>query len=366
MLKSCLATYVLKKLYQRHLMLVGLLHVVSCAGPNHPFGSGVGFELLPIHHKEFYPMNFSDSHRKDSVVPLQVEFFPKAQNFHQSGPIEVKVKSPQPLNSFFQWRAFYNETEITEEIRGVSREEFSSNGKQFRLKISRMRFLPGKDNHVVFYFRQGLVGPYMAQEFATPSCPIQMSGKKLILPEGGNKILPTISEASEKFSLNSALLAGLIAQESQFNPKAVSHAKALGLTQVTNAAALHVRDYYPTWPLHQSIEVMQVPHIKFLVAVGGLNGNNDWRLNSQKSILGGASYLDYIQKYWGQSDASFLLSTLERPQMEDIVLASYHSGPYRVKNALRTLGEKWAYDPELTEARKYVGKVKSYCYHYSN
>ena len=348
-------------------MLFTVLLFASCAGPNHPFGSSVGLELLPKKNQVIVPTGFSDGKIMGKIEEnLVVEFHPKAQNFHQSGPLELKVTSSTPINSFFQWRAFYNHQDITQEIKALSVEEFSQDGKKFILRISRMRFLPGKDNHLVFYFRQGLIGPYVVKEFSTPSCPIDGQVARLELPSDASKMRPAISLASEKFSINSALLAGLIAQESQFNPKAVSHARALGLTQVTSGAAHHVREYFPQWPLYQSLDSMQVPHIKFLIAVGGINGNNDWRLNQEKSILGGASYLDYIQRYWRQDDASLLLSTLERPQMEDILLASYHSGPYRVKNALRSLGEKWAYDHELNEARKYVGKVKSYCYHYSN
>jgi soluble lytic murein transglycosylase-like protein len=49
----------------------------------------------------------------------------------------------------------------------------------------------------------------------------------------------------------------------------------------------------------------------------------------------------------------------------NLLLASYNSGPYRVKRALIRKGPTWLEAKELREAKKYVKKVKSYCYHFS-
>ena len=48
-----------------------------------------------------------------------------------------------------------------------------------------------------------------------------------------------------------------------------------------------------------------------------------------------------------------------------MILASYNSGSARVKNIIQEKGDEWLKDPALQEAFKYVNKVSSFCFHFS-
>ena len=111
--------------------------------------------------------------------------------------------------------------------------------------------------------------------------------------------------------------------------------------------------------------------IKALVALGKINEKNEWRLSHDRSIQGGISYLKYIEQYWSSFDPlvqrklASLDTNKKDNEMVDLILASYNSGPYRVRRNLDKLGTNWLEATNLGEARKYVHNVKSYCYDFA-
>jgi membrane-bound lytic murein transglycosylase MltF len=144
--------------------------------------------------------------------------------------------------------------------------------------------------------------------------------------------------------LNPNLLAGLVAQESGFDPEAETWAHAVGLTQITPVAAEEIETVKPNWK-----------NIK----------KKDWRTIPSKSIEGGAIYLQFLNQYWADQDSTQLLIDHNATDMSAVILASYNSGAARVKKNVADTSDKWLDQPNLKEAFRYVGRVSSYCYHFS-
>jgi soluble lytic murein transglycosylase len=117
-----------------------------------------------------------------------------------------------------------------------------------------------------------------------------------------------ISEAARRNGLSPELLKALIKVESDFNPRAVSRAGALGLMQIMpeNLAALRVQDPFDPW----------------------------------ENIMGGTRYLNQmLQRFEGRLH---------------LALAAYNAGP--------TIVERYNRIPPIRETEEYVEKVLKY-YH---
>ena len=193
-------------------------------------------------------------------------------------------------------------------------------------------------------------------------------GQDRILKKIPKSVRNAVEAISSDEGVNPSLVAGLIAQESAFNPMAVSSAKAIGLTQVTELAGKHVLATYKDYPTYPNLNEYSVPMIKTLIVTGEVNSDNEWRLNPQTSIKGGIHYLKFVENYWLKKNNRLLMLEHyknENEILDDLILASYNSGPFRVKTALSKKGTNWLQSDKLGEARKYVRKVKSYCYHFA-
>ena len=122
-----------------------------------------------------------------------------------------------------------------------------------------------------------------------------------------NKYDRYITEASKKHGVSFPLLKAIINVESDFNPKAVSRAGALGLMQImpANIRNLRIRDPFNPW----------------------------------ENIMGGARYLkELLERYKGKLP---------------LALAAYNAGP--------TMVDRYNGIPPIKETQNYVKKVmKSY------
>ena len=115
-----------------------------------------------------------------------------------------------------------------------------------------------------------------------------------------------IDEAARRHQVSPELLKALIKVESDFNPKAVSRAGAVGLMQIMpeNFAALRIEDPYDPW----------------------------------ENIMGGTRYLTQMLKRF-------------RGRLH-LALAAYNAGP--------TLVERYNRIPPIRETEEYVEKVMKY------
>lgn len=78
--------------------------------------------------------------------------------------------------------------------------------------------------------------------------------------------------------------------------------------------------------------------------------------------------MEFIENYWTRDENIAVVNKhlgATSNNISDILLASYNSGPYRVKRSIMKKGKNWLGSRSLREANKYVKRVKSYCYHFS-
>lgn len=142
-----------------------------------------------------------------------------------------------------------------------------------------------------------------------------------------------ISQWSSKSNLNSALVIGLIRQESRFESQIVSSAEAVGLMQIIPDTA--------AW-------------------IAGKKGVKNYNLrNPEQNVEFGTWYLDYTHREFGNNTM--------------LALASYNAGPGRVKQWVNSFGvndpeefiERIPYDETRGYVRQVLGNYWNYLRLYS-
>lgn len=349
-----------------------------------PFGSDT-FSIINDSAVEFENLdaftNILDEHLKFNNVgttTIGIEFFPKKQNRHSVYDLYVKINSTRGKLNPDNIVIFWNGRNITSSFKHNNKVIYEDD-KYIIYKVNRLS-LPARlntDIKVGYQYRGEIRSLYRYEE---PSC-LQSSFEEdiatIVSTDPFNvkdSFLNIVESESKKAGTNPSMLLGIIAQESGFNYRSVSSAKAIGLTQVTNMASQHVIKKYDKWKVDKRVEKLPYGLVKFLVRTGKINHRSDWRLNRRKSVVGGLEYIDYLKKYWrGNFDLvqkSYpkikTIKTFEESQLfTDLILASYNSGPFRVKSQLIKLEKGWKTSNKLSEAKNYVNKVNSYCYHFT-
>lgn len=343
--------------------LLGLM--TSCAGPMNPFGA-INQEQSPINSlNERIPSSYL------SNTKALIDFFPSRQNWHQSINFKARIFDENGLGSRRKVKFFYNDKDISEQILQVADKKISKDEKTLTYSVSNFRLNIEEDNKISVVYQRDEHSSPLIKHYEEPICPIDsvQKVKDLGAFSAEETTFKVIEEISVGEGMNPSLIAGLIAQESAFNPNAISWAKAIGLTQVTSLAEEHVIEKHPDWPRYEGLSNFSYPRIKSLILLGKINKKNEWRLNKELSIKGGIEYLRFVESYWSTKANKDIIKKVfpNRPEVyEEVILASYNSGPYRVKKSIFKLGNNWLKSEKLNEARKYVRKVKSYCFHFSN
>ncbi len=335
-------------------MMVG-----SCAGPTSPFGP------LKSHRPEIL-VEDSHSSTKSDVLPgrPQLWFYPAKQNLHSTKELHITLKDPKGFSKKSSLEVFYNGKNISDRFQ---KESSSDSVKLLYPRLS----LPARTQHqIVVRYQQSQNKKAFYYTYPEPDCDLRKNAHILRFTPFSKKagpLLEKISTYSSDYDLNSSLMAALIAQESGFNPKALSWAKAIGLTQITPLAEGHVLQKNSSWPRYKNLNSMNVASIRAKIYVGLIHESNEWRLNPTLSILGGLTYMDYLKSYWGRTKNANLLEFNEfhHADLTNVILASYNSGPYRIKKALRHYGASWKSANHLGEARSYIRKIKSFCHSFS-
>ncbi|WP_372651389.1 lytic transglycosylase domain-containing protein [Halobacteriovorax sp.] len=338
-----------------------LFIITSCAGPYHPFGSN--YSVSKISNDLFKK---SKQHKAGQDLDSKnIIFSPKYQVLHESRNFSIEIKRNE-TSSEEKIYFFYNNVDITDQVEAISNVDRTST--KIIYTIANLTLPPVESHNFSVIYKSSPEAAPIGKTYPFPDCDIQdnplLSAAKIKARRSVKNALKKIAEETE---LNSALMAGLIEQESSFNPKAVSWAKAVGLTQITPVAEkqlLENKEYYayPKWGrLPASV-------LKTYIETGKINKDNDWKLDPIQSIKGGFDYLEYISNYWKkpQNIEAFPEQIKNNDEeLTSIILASYNSGPSRVKRNLLKRGMYWLEARELKEARKYVYKVKSYCRQYA-
>ena len=155
-------------------------------------------------------------------------------------------------------------------------------------------------------------------EYARPATPVSQEDTPVATASGAlaipGNLSEVIGEAAKQYDLPPSLLAGLIYQESKFDPRAVSRAGATGLAQLMPGTAREVKVSDPTDPV--------------------------------QSIFGGAEYLrKQIDRFGGDVTKG---------------LAAYNAGAGNVEKAIRnSQGDAWI-NLLPAETRDYIQKVPAH------
>lgn len=346
--------------------LIAIIALTSCAGPMTPFGS------LEINHSQNRAPASKETHLLSNDFRFsraKIHFKPGRQRLHDQQLFTVIIEDPDELLPMSKIKVIYNNIDVTDSYLKRATIKLSDDNQKMKIVFDFLR-LPAQRDHsiAIRYQRDSFTAPTWSK-FLPPYC-LHQEKEKIGRIEAFNvdkKLLNFIEKETLAYNMNPNFLAGLIAQESAFNNKAVSSAKALGLTQITTLASKEISDLNKDWPHFEGLEALNYVEVKRLVSSGKINPMNEWRLNHQYSVKGGLSYLKFVDNYW-TAQIPLLKEYLPQYQdfWEDLMLASYNSGPSRVKNALMKNGTHFLEDSELNEAKKYVNRVKSFCYTFSN
>ena len=341
------------------------LFTLGCAGPHTPLGAVWSFWPSETKFGHFFSGKSKNQPR--------ITFTPARQILHGPSSVAVSIQDPDLDFDNYQLSIRYNGFEVSDTF--LRRSKQTHKWKEHELIIENpLVRLPPSGDHLIEFDYQNPQGQTVYARYESPRC----SAYELqdVASTGDFKpsqeILKLISRKAKDEGINPALLTGLVAQESRFDPRQVSWAKAIGLTQITTSAEHEISATHETWPRYPDIDEMGYDDVRILISAGKINSTNEWRLNPALSLMGGVELLETLSTQWSnesnQSRIKFVFQEKEELQVARtrLILASYHSGYTRVSKALETYGADWLKAPELREARKYVNRVFSYCNHFAS
>jgi hypothetical protein len=342
---------------------LSLSTLVGCAGPMTPFGA-VG--VLPK------ASDTEDTATLSKQGP-RVRFTPDRQVLHTASNFSVIIEDPEGVPNDFKLTVNYNGIDVSRQF--LAHAEWTNVdpiGHEVRLTTKFLRLLPTRDNKVkVKYWHSPASQPVVAQ-YLPPVCSAFTASQMVFsVPDfdAPLAVLQLINQNANRAKLNPYFIAALVAQESGFDPQALSYSKAIGLTQVTSLGESEIIKRGGDWPRYPGLGEMPLPFLKLAILNGRINGGNEWRLDPALSIAGGVEYLNYLSEYWGKREKRAQVEKRLGPSetaLSEVILASYNSGASRVSDALEAHGLDYLQDEELGEARKYVRRVVSYCDHFEH
>lgn len=344
-----------------------MLSLSGCAGPMSPFGA------INVWFKRTLNVGGNGSAEGWDGKSARVRFVPTHQVLHGAFDFAIEIDDPAGVPLNFYLKLIYNGVDSSSRfLERADRLYLDSEHKRLRLSISHVRVLPSRENKIVVVYRRSDNSQDVVAKFEPPRCSAFAQAREIAsVPEfqPPAEILRKINEQSALHGLNPYYVAGLIAQESGFDPLAVSRARALGLTQVTSQGEAEVIRRNSDWPRYPGLDEMSLPWLRFEILEGAVNASNEWRLNPTLSIQGGVEYLIYLSQYWSRPEKRAMVTRnfgSDESALSELMLASYNSGAMRVSQAVEERGSKYLQDEDLVEARKYVGRVVSYCDYFAN
>lgn len=350
-----------KKGIKPHIIVFGFLISSSCAGPISPFG---GIEIWSG-DGQAVSLKTYDQEEPGLLV------YPRRQVLHKPSDLKIEFNINETLSNRTaantpQIKVTYNDKDVTQTFLKSAMLQYNQQ-KQANYLFNNLELKPDRRHHIDIYWRFDSAETFKHLAYLPPNCSIKdnlpIQTTEPFHPKA--EYINQIYQAASNNKLNPSLLAGLIAQESGFQPTRVSYAKAVGLTQVTSLADEEIKKIRPEWPRDQRIERLRVAELERLIQNKLLNRKHDWRLDPERAIEGGSLYIDYLLNYWSLEENKALLGRYPKIKPTEVILASYNSGAARVKNKIKAKGRNWLEDRELKEAFKYVNSVTSYCYHFS-
>ena len=334
----------------------------ACVGPTTPFGA-----LDKVTEERDRELA---SQSDESSQFFKIKFHPEKQVLHDKSDFSIEVVGLRPFREDIKINVFYNNKDVTKTFMKNAHLHRGSDGRTLIYLFKNMR-LKTLDRNLI---KVQVVGedntPYRTKFFAEPECSLFEKRKLAHLGDfhAPENYIDMIERVSSLNSMNPSFLAGVVAQESGFDPKAVSWAKAIGLTQITPLAEEQVATSVENWPRYPGINSLSYITLKSKIYLGEIDREKEWRLNPEQSLIGGLTYFQYLQNYWSLDANKKLVDELggdRNKVLTELILASYNSGAARVKKAVIQKQHNWKQHHSLREAVRYLKKVSSYCYHYA-
>lgn len=349
----------------KSIWLVPAFLCVGCAGPMTPFGA--------VSLSQSKAAAVEDSGAALSTAPASIRFSPERQFLHGPTTFSVTIDDPNGVAEEPKILVSYNGLDMTRQFLAHAQSNaLDPDRRVVKLTTHHLRLLPVRENRVkIAYWPTGESKPIVAM-YQTPICSAFESNQMIFtVPEFDPplSVLESINQDAASHKLNPYFVAALVAQESGFDPQALSHNKALGLTQVTSLGEAEIIKRNEDWPRYPGLDEMPLPVLKLAIISGTIHSGNEWRLDPARSIEGGIEYLTYLGEYWSRPDKRHEIETRMGPSdtaLSEVMLASYNSGAARVSDAFLRSGRNWLQDDSLTEARRYVRRVVSYCDHFEH
>jgi hypothetical protein len=281
--------------------------------------------------------------------------------------VRVIIDDPSGIRDGYGLQVRYRGQDVTRSFLQQARVSRTESSQRLVVEVPAVR-LSASDDHLIEIGYRNPAGQFAATRYPSPVCRAfdhtAIRTTDDFRPD--SSLLKSIEVISRQMGFSSAFTAALIAQESAFDPKSVSLARALGLTQITPIAETEVSGAFEKWPRYPGGHELPAPILKLLVMAGQIHAGNEWRLDPERSIQGGLTLVQSLSARWLDSESfSKVQWTTGDSDVEitrtRLVLASYHSGFLRVTRAIDRYGSAWLTSPELKAARKYVNRVFSYC-----
>ncbi|MCC7441927.1 MAG: transglycosylase SLT domain-containing protein [Bdellovibrionales bacterium] len=355
-------------------LLIGALFFAGCAGPNTPLGAvswlspraAIDAQALA---EEAAERAAQDVRSEATAYAPKLSFSPDRQVLHESAPMIVTIRDPFGSVEDYELAVLYDGLDVSGNFlrSAIVHEDLERN--EIRVRVPKVRLDSKRDHRIEVTYRSRS-GSAVHARYEPPNCHAFRAEEVVHTGrfQPPRRLMSAIRNHSLRAGFNPAFLTGLIAQESGFDPRAVSWARAVGLTQVTPIAAKELVREFPKWPRSPRLNRLPPLAARAMILSGKLKPANDWRLDPEKSVIGGLAYARILAERWSTpASLAYLRATFRDPETEHtrLVLASYHSGYSRVHSALRRRGEGWLRSPSLKEARKYVNRISSYCHHFA-
>lgn len=345
----------------------------GCIGPSTPLGA-VDDAVTPRSQDSAIPPAGSREARAARVPPepeiAEIRFSPPYQQVHGPYPWRIVVTDPSahgvPEES--RVRVFYGDQEVSESAHLQFREAVEvpkgDPVPALVLTLSPLR-LDALREHAIRVEYTSAAGARVVAEYPFPEVrdlgiqePIHTTRPFAVAPE----VLEAIDEASRAHRVNPVVLAALVAQESSFDPLAVSRARAIGLTQITHLAERDISRRFSRWPRYPGIQKLSRRKLRRMIPKA-INRRNEWRLDPVKSIWGGAYYLGHLRnRLEAEANAAVVArGGADRDRVvTEAALAAYNSGLNRILYSIARHGEGWLDQRQTREAKRYVRKILSY------
>jgi hypothetical protein len=341
------------------------LWCAGCVGPTTPLGA--------VDHpaRGHHPVTATDPPQAGATPGrAAIRFSPETQQVH--GPYTWRVmvldpsgRGPQDLSRL---RLFYNDHEVTEAAEAqfqVRHTQVTEGGQPaLLLEMPHLRLDPLAEHRIrVEYTTAG--GDTLVARYTFPVVDDLGAGETLETTAPFRvdpRVRHSIEAAGDEFGVNPVVLAALIAQESSFDPRALSRARALGLTQVTHATEPDIARQFPGWPRNPRLGRFSRRELRDLIPAV-INRGNEWRLDPDKSIRGGAFYLGYLRdRLQAAANRPYLdrAGTDRGELVATASLAAYNSGLNRILYMMKAHGPAWLDQRATREAKRYVRRVLSY------